>query len=70
MSEQPNTDADPVAEAIAAEFPRWRVGTVWQSASVRADAKNYTASYDNILLADPTPAGLREKIRREEAKMR
>ena len=59
------TDSD--VTALAAEFPSWRIGSVWQTAASRPDARNLTASRDGVLLAAPTVAGLREKIRHEEA---
>lgn len=59
---------DPTPAQIEAEFPGWRIGSVWQSAGTGPDARNLTASRNGVLLTALTAAELREKIRHEEAR--
>jgi hypothetical protein len=56
---------DDVAD-LAAEFPHWEFGTMWQSANSGPDGRNLMAYRASVLLTAPTAAGLREKIRLEE----
>jgi hypothetical protein len=60
-------DPTPEQIEIEAEFPEWRIGSVWQSAGSGPDRRNLTASRNGVLLAAPDAALLREKIRHEEA---
>jgi len=54
--------------ALAAQFPGWRIGTIWQSAGSGPDARNLTASRDGVLLAAADAESLAAKIRHEEAR--